>query len=96
MLTMRDIKAQTLRLEIRYLTDGVGFEVKVNGRRQSIEKPDLPEMCGEVQYQLAKHFTDPANTKHPIELESDPVMFCHKCELEHFILCDEHRGSIGK
>ncbi len=97
MLTMRDIKTRTLDIRVRPMLDGVGYEVLVNGQRL-IEKTHLTEAIGELVHQATKFYVSPEMLEHPIEMECDPVVFCHKCDIEdatHFSLCDEHRGSIG-
>jgi len=96
-LTRRDIKTRTLNIQMRPLMDDIGYEVKVNGRRSSIEKPNLSEAIGELMYQATTFYAD-GTPKHPIEMECDPVVFCNDCDIEdatHFSLCEKHRANIG-
>ncbi len=95
MLTMRDIDALTVKVKIRPLLDGIGYELIWNGR--SIVKEHLPDLLGELIHQTSRRY-ELEPLKHPIEMECDPVVFCHKCDIAdatHFSLCDEHRKSIG-
>ena len=90
-LTCKDIDARTVEAKIRPLLDGIGYELIWDGR--SIVKQHLPDLLGELVHQTSRRY-EQETLKHTIEMECDPVAFCHKCELEHFILCDEHRKSI--
>jgi hypothetical protein len=97
MLTMRDILMRTLDIRVRPLLDGIGHEVIIDGKK-SVEKRDLTEAIGEAVYQMTKFYHDPRELRHPIEMECDPVVFCHKCDIAdatHFSLCDEHQKSVG-